>query len=144
MDSWLIRDVNALNGTVYFEFLRGRYQDTCWQPGSVFLDEDSFGYIERYFQKHLPSYDHYSFVQVNGSLWRDILSDLRSLVDFLGTDPSAPELSHRISYFSLEAESNFFSDRSGNVARLRTTVRELCDWVEENLPEYEMISVLGI
>ena len=51
----LVTDIEELSGTDYFEFLPREYSGVCWNPDSVFLDEEVFTLIEPIFEKNVPS-----------------------------------------------------------------------------------------
>lgn len=142
--SWLITNSEELHGTVYFEFLPGPYREKCWGPNSVFLDEETFGFIEPYFEKHVPSYGHYSFVEIDRSVWLDILEDLDSLAEMLDGNPTNADLSVDLGFFSEDTEREFYSHRAENIELLHATVRELSLWVQSKLDEFEVVSLLGV
>ena len=41
----LIRDPAELSGSQFFELLPGAYNGQCWNAGSVYVEEEVFGYL---------------------------------------------------------------------------------------------------
>jgi hypothetical protein len=62
MEYKLFTNKNELDGTCYFEFLPGKYQNKCWNDNSVFLSEDAVFIFEDLLKKTNESFDHYAFV----------------------------------------------------------------------------------
>jgi hypothetical protein len=56
---------NELEGTVYFEFLPGKYQDKCWNNHSVYIEEEALCVISDILLKTNNDYDHYLFTNYN-------------------------------------------------------------------------------
>ncbi|MDY3555944.1 hypothetical protein R5W24_005090 [Gemmata sp. JC717] len=110
----LIRDTAELSGTCYFEFLPGPYRGRCWNAGSVFLAEDVFGLIEPVIARHVPEFDHYSFVAVGRATWERVIPDL-------GREAAA-------------SADRAFGALAG----------ELAAWLREQLDDHECVSVLGM
>lgn len=75
----LIKNKNELEGTCYFEFLPGKYNNQCWQDDSVYLDEETFCLIAHIFEKNLLEYDYYSFMEIEKDQWPLIINDLEIL-----------------------------------------------------------------
>jgi hypothetical protein len=142
--SWLLTDPSALKGTVYFEFLPGRYAGECWQRGSIFLTEQAFAHIEPIFAKHRPDYDHYAFVEIPRSQWEPILQDLEAMAEFLHSRPAASEVCERVGFFAARNKEAFVQELESNVAQLRTTLVDLLRWIRDRLASNDAISVLGI
>lgn len=75
----LIKDINELTGSNYFEIFPGEYTGNCWNPNSVFFDEEVFTLIEKPFEDCIPKYDHYSFVQASKENIDQLIASLKSL-----------------------------------------------------------------
>jgi hypothetical protein len=135
---------STLEGTAYFEFLPGRYNDRCWGDSSVFLDEGAFGFIEPAFVRLLPDYDHYSFVAIQGPRWSPILAELDRLSSLLNSDPSDLDLAENLGFFSRATQENFFADRTRSIGDVRAMIAALAAWLRETLRSYDCVSLLGL
>jgi hypothetical protein len=133
-----------LEGTAYFEFLPGRYNEKCWRDSSVFLDEEAFGFIEPAFVRLLPDYDHYSYVAIQRPRWSPILAELDRLTRLLNSDPSDLQLAENLGFFSRVTQENFFGDRTRNVGDVRAMIASLAAWLRETLRTYDCVSLLGL
>lgn len=41
-----IYKLDELEGSCYIEVLPGPYRDRCWNEDSIYMDEETFGYLE--------------------------------------------------------------------------------------------------
>ncbi len=60
----IIKDRSKLEGTAYVELVGGAYANSCWNEGSLFFEEEVFGYIEPTITRYEPTYDHYAFTSI--------------------------------------------------------------------------------
>lgn len=139
----LLEDSRQLNGTLYFEFLPGRYAGRCWNEESVFMAEDVFRLIEFAFARHVPGYDHYAFMAIERKTWDAVLPCLEGLstrarsatsVDGLFCDGSPGK----------RARDEFGSNFQKNAADLGEVTQALVTWLRRQLTERDVISLLGI
>jgi hypothetical protein len=140
----LIRERGQLEGTLYFEILPGEYQGQCWNEGSLFVDEEVFGYLEPIIEEHAPNFDHYAFVEIPRETWRPIIADLRSLRADLAEAENVEELRGRVAFIFEGSEEDFADHFEENRESLRELLGELLVWLEDALEKHEKISVLGI
>jgi hypothetical protein len=74
----IITNKGELEGTCYMEILPGPYREKCWNEGSLFFEEEVFGYLEPIIKRHVETYDHYAFTEIkrnNGSQLLTILTN---------------------------------------------------------------------
>ena len=140
----LIRDKDELQGTCYFEFLPGEYQDQCWNDGSVFLAEDVFGLIEPIVARHEQRFDHHGFVGIRRPVWQPIIADLQRLAERANHAASVADLAGGVGFLFATSQTGFAKRFRSNADALARMSRELAGWLREQLLEYECISVLGI
>lgn len=140
----LIRNKHELQGTCYFEFLPGPYAGNCWNKSSVYLDEETFGFLEPTLVRHARSIDRFSFAVVPSKQWGPIADDLDSLAEFLAKVDSMDAVRDRLGWFFTDSESKFAEHFSANARALATVSRELAVWTRGQLQDHDSISVLGI
>lgn len=140
----IIRNKAELEGTAYIELLPGRYNKQCWNEGSLFFEEDVFGYLEAIISRHVPSYDHYAFTEISANRWAAIVRDFQSLALALDQSKSVGELTEDVGFLFLGAEARFAEDFSGNKVALRNLLREVSSWVSREAALHECITVLGL
>ena len=140
----LLRDPAKLEGTCYIELLPGGYHESCWNPGSVFLTEEVFGYIEPMVERHEPRFDHFAFVDIERDTWTRILEDLAVQADALRSARSPAQLSPEPLFFYPGTRDAFTADFRANATRLADLIDELGTWIREQLRTHEVIAVLGM
>jgi hypothetical protein len=141
---YLIRDLTELRGTCYFEILPGKYQEKCWNQNSVFMTEDSFGYLESIFEHHVSNFEHYAFVEISNNDWMLILADFSSLLVVLNRAQNIKELKCEVEFKYKYLMDDFIDDFQSSAIDLMTLIRDFSEWVQEQLKSQEYISVLGI
>jgi hypothetical protein len=140
----IIKDKNALEGTVYFEILPGPYKNKCWNEGSLFLDEEAFGFVEPVFERFVENYDHYSFMQIDAKTGKQILGGLNELRTAIETSQAVEELEGIIGFFYRDTATNFQSNFETNRNGLVKMVEELSEWFEDMFQTHQTISLLGL
>jgi len=142
--SWMIADQDELEGTCYIEVLPGKYENECWNPQSVFFEEEHFGFIEPTIIRHCPEHDHYSFTDINKSTWQDILADLERLATGIGDSSRLSEIRNEVDVFFTTTERRFLESENENMSHLRETLVEFIRWVRTMLESNDTIAVLGM
>ncbi|HEX7153350.1 MAG TPA: hypothetical protein VF618_17825 [Thermoanaerobaculia bacterium] len=137
-------DQAGLRGTCYFELLPGKYRGECWNEGSAYIAEETWGYIEPVIEALEPRYDHYAFVDVPAAKWREIVDELRVLAAKVATAQKVAQLPDGVGFFYRTSRSDFAATFTNNRNALVAFIRELCLWVERQLLKHEFIAVLGI
>ncbi|WP_190942227.1 hypothetical protein [Nostoc flagelliforme] len=140
----LIRSLSELDGTCYFEILPGKYEGNCWNQNSVFITEEIFGYFEPVFERHEPDFDHYAFMAIGKDVWTLIISDFSNLMQVLEQSQDVQELEGKVGFVFRDSMCRFASDFRSNAMTLAGVLRELSEWLEEQLKNHDCISVLGI
>jgi len=140
----LVRDKTSLEGTVFIELLPGRYKGTCWNSGSVYLDEETFGLFEGVIELEVPEYSRYAFTDVTRAKWLRIAARIHAFASELRAAKSWQALPKDIRFIFLGTEARFAEDLPTNAQELANTATELASWVEHVLQEHEAIAILGI
>jgi hypothetical protein len=140
----LIRDKEKLEGTAYFELLPGRYKKKSWNEESVFLDEESFGFVEHIIEEWVEKYNHYSFVEVNEQRWEGIVVQLLSMRNRLHQARTIDELDGNVGFFFADTRERFAQQFDKNRQDLETMLYDLVKWIRQTLKEHERISILGL
>ena len=143
-DVRLIRSTTELEGTCYFEFLPGRYDQKCWNEGSVFLSEEAFDLIEPIFLRRVPEFDHYAFVEINRSRWSLIVGDLEVLTERLATVNGVDELRDLVRVTNAFDEHDLRTAFVEYKRLIRQMLTDLAAWLRGQASRHEIISVLGM
>jgi hypothetical protein len=135
-------DRSACVGTQYFEIVPGPYRGAHWVKGGRFIDEYTFSLFEGIFEKRIPDYDHFAFVNIHRPHWNAILSDISELRErLLQPDLDQVELPYGS---TLRIGEAFGLDVANNGRCLAALLSALEDWLRETLIVHECISVLGL
>lgn len=140
----MITDKQELDGTGYIELLPGVFTGKVWSKNSVYLSEESFGYIEPVFEELMADFNRFAFTEVVSDVLPELVAKLRRLADFLTKVKGTDELNGRIGFVYAETEALFALDFSSNRQALVDMIGELCDWLEKQAGEQDAISVLGL
>jgi hypothetical protein len=140
----VIKDKAFLEGTAYIELMPGRYTGECWNQGSLFLDEDTFGFFEGIISNQLPEYDHYAFTEVSSSRWEPIVSRLKGFAAEVRAAREPAELPRDIYYFMNDTEQRFAEEFSENSRRLQEVASELATWLETAANNNDAVTILGL
>jgi hypothetical protein len=133
-----------LKGTMYFELLPGPYHGRCWNDGSLFLTEETFGYIEPIIESYVAGFDHYAFTPVPASTWAVIAANLEKLRHWLTEAQSVEQLDGRIGFIYHNSKSRFAENFSTNKAALAEIVAELAGWIVAQSNQHGSITILGL
>ena len=140
----ILKDKSNLEGTAYFELLPGKYNEQCWNTGSLFLDEETFGFFEKIVERNLPDYDHYAFTEVSGTRWHPIIARLKFLANELGAAGTPKDIPTDIHFYFNDTEQRFKKDFKANAKLLQQVSTELAGWLEVTLKHHEAITILGL
>ena len=140
----IITDMKHLEGTAYVEILPGPYQDECWNEGSLFLDEESFGFLERVIRRNVPKYDHYAFTKVEKSVWEQIIVELNALLMQVHQASTTSDFAENVYFYFKNTESDFQEEFETNRKQLEGLIGEFCDWVLTKLETEKVITILGL
>jgi hypothetical protein len=140
----LIREKSSLEGTAYFEFLPGYYDNEHWNDSSVFLDEEIMYLIERPFMDVLPDHDHYSSFDVSLAQWQAILSNLEKLRGMLASAEGIHDVADKFCCIWPGTEQSFGEDFERNRKDLIDLITEFNSWVNLTLKKHDTIAILGM
>ena len=140
----IIRRKAELEGTAYVELLPGPYKNQCWTDGSLFFEEEVFGYMEPIILRHVPAYDHYAFTEIAANKWASIVSDFRPLEVALERATSVQELKAEVGFLFRGAEVRFAENFQANKDALVRLLNEVSAWVSSKVSEHGCITVLGL
>jgi hypothetical protein len=140
----VIKDKSRLEGTAFIELLPGRYNGKCWNDGSLFLDEETFGFFEDVVLKEAPDYDHYAFTEISRLKWLRIAARLRAFASELRVVAKWQDLPHDMHFIFLGTEARFAENLEENSRALAGVATEIAAWAERVLKEQDAITVLGL
>ena len=140
----ILKDKSQLDGTAYFELLPGKYKEKCWNEGSLFLDEETFGFFETIVESCVPEYDHYAFIEVLATRWQPVIARLKRLATELESAVTAQDIPVDIDFYFNDTKQNFKNDLAVNLQRLRQVSIELVGWLAATLKQHEEVSILGL
>ena len=140
----IIKNKSELEGTSYIELLPGAYNGVCWNEGSIFFEEETFGYLELAMQKHAPDYNRYAFTQIKLDAWLEVIQELKSLQLLLQKAQSVADLNDHIGFIFRETKEHFAEDFQTNKDALIGVVEELCTWLDAKARAYGCVTVLGL
>lgn len=142
--SWMITDRGELEGTCYIEILPGKFQGECWNSQSVFFDEEHFGFIEPTIIRHCPEHDHYTFTDIDKTVWEDILADLQRLHQSIGDASRLSDLHGEVDLVFTTTKQRFLEAEADNMQNLRQMLNDFILWARKTLKSHDSIAVLGM
>jgi hypothetical protein len=140
----IIRDKSKLAGTCYIEIVPGKYQKKHWQKGSLFFNEEAFGFIEPIFERFINGYDHYSMNDASKTEWLKIVKELEKLNGSLSLATDFESFMGEVGFKFSGTRENFQTNFEENKKLLIQMNVELISWVKKVLTKHEHIAVLGI
>jgi hypothetical protein len=139
----LIKNVDALTGTDYFEFLPGEYSGQCWCKDSVFLDEEVFSLIEPSIASNSPNYDHYAFTSISRTQWTSIIEQWKKVAVALDDTPS-DAIDQVLGMMFTTTKQQYLEDEVANRLATKRLILDLSSWLRTTLRVHERITVLGM
>jgi hypothetical protein len=140
----IITDLKYLEGTAYIEILPGLYEDECWNEGSLFLDEESFGFLERIIGRNVPDYNHYAFMEVEKGVWEKTITELASLQTQVRHAKATADFAENVLFYFKNTEADFQEEFEINCKQLEGMISEFSEWISSKLEKEEVITVLGL
>ncbi|WP_322052075.1 hypothetical protein [Paraburkholderia bannensis] len=136
-----ITDRSSLEHTAYVELMVGAYADLCWNEGSLFFEEEVFGYLEPTIKKYVPTYDHYAFTQVSMTDWEKIIADLANIRDALGIEALRVSALAQMGVISTRELTEHVDASSAALSALITQIEQ---WTRPKRLEYDCVTILGL
>jgi hypothetical protein len=140
----ILKYKSNLEGTAYIELLPGKYTGKCWNKGSLFLDEATFGFFEKMIERNLPEYDHYAFTEISSARWQPIIVRLKSLAEELSSAEAPKDIPTDVHFYFNDTEQRFKKDFKVNTQLLEQVATELACWLEVTLRQHESVTILGL
>jgi energy-coupling factor transporter ATP-binding protein EcfA2 len=140
----IIKNKSELEGTVYIELLPGAYHGICWNEGSIFFEEEAFGYLELAMQKHALEYNRYAFTEIRLDTWLEIIEELNGLKLLVQTAQSVSNLRDHVGFIFQNSEGRFAEHFQINKDALVGVIEELCAWIEAKTRVHGCVTVLGL
>jgi hypothetical protein len=140
----ILKEKSDLEGTAYIELLPGKYTGKCWNKGSLFLDEATFGFFEKIVERSLPEYDHYAFTEVSSTRWQPIIIRLKALAKELSSAEALEDIPTDAHFYFNDTEQRFMKDFKVNTRLLQQVATELAGWLEVTLRQHESVTILGL
>jgi hypothetical protein len=139
----LIKDVAALTGTDYFEFLPGEYSGQCWNVGSIFLDEEVFTLIEPSITSNAPNFDHYAFTSISRVQWAAIIEQWKKVLETLDRTPS-DGIDQVLGMMFTTTKQRYLENEVANREATKRLILDLSSWLRTTLRLHERVTVLGM
>jgi hypothetical protein len=135
-------DPAELDSTGYMEIGPGRYAGSHWQPGFLFVWEDTFGMAEGIVTRHLPEYDHFGVNDIPRATGLAVIAEWRAAAAEL------PNLNESAVHRRLNLDASYRMWIGPEIARHRNEMvgllRELADECEAFYGRGAWICVLGM
>jgi hypothetical protein len=133
-----------LKGTAYIELLPGKYKGHCWNEGSLFFEEEVFGYFEPIIEMHARDFDHYAFTEVSSTQCFAISDALKSLGTGVSAANGMQELPSQLGFIFHGAEERFDKHFDANARALATLATELASWLVDQATTHDCVTILGL
>jgi energy-coupling factor transporter ATP-binding protein EcfA2 len=140
----IIKNKSELQGTSYIELLPGSYNGVCWNEGSIFFEEETFGYLEVSLEKYAPDYNRYAFTEIKLNAWLEVIQELNRLQLLFQQAQSVNELREQVGFIFQNSEERFAEDFQTNKDALAGVIEELCDWLDAKARAHGCVTVLGL
>jgi hypothetical protein len=140
----IIKNKTELEGTTYVELLPGTYNGICWNEGSIFFEEETFGYLEPALLKHAPEYNRYAFTEIKLDAWLEIIKELKETQLLLRRAQSITELHGRVGFIFIETKERFAENFQTDKDALADVIEEFCNWINEKARVQGRVTVLGL
>ena len=130
-------------GSVYFEFVPGRYTGNHWEETAVYLADEVFELIEPAFVKVLPGFGHYAPNEISRSNWELIIMEFQAVKETLVKASTPAEVREKL-WLRGKYETLFFEHFDESRDAVLKLITELLAWLKVQLKTHEKVSVLGI
>ncbi|CAB4050418.1 hypothetical protein LMG9964_04084 [Paraburkholderia phenoliruptrix] len=139
-----ITDPSSLEGTAYGEVMAGPYANRCWNDGSLFFEEEVFGYIEPTIERFEPTYDHYAFTQISMLDWEKIVKALADVRSRLEVETFRPDMLQQIGFLFADSKERFTQSMNANCAALGAMISQIETWTSDNRLRHSCVTILGL
>jgi hypothetical protein len=139
-----ITDRSSLEGTAYVEVMAGAYTNRCWNDGSLFFEEETFGYIEPTIEKYESTYDHYAFTQISMPNWEKIIKALADIRSGLEGATLRPAMLERIGFLFADSKARFTENLNTNCVALGAMISQIETWTSDNRFGHGCVTILGL
>ena len=139
-----ITDPSSLEGTAYVEVMAGPYTNRCWNDGSLFFEEEVFGYIEPTIERFEPTYDHYAFTQISMLDWEKIVKALADVRSRLEVETFRPDMLQQIGFLFTDSKERFTESMTANCVALGAMISQIETWTSENRLRHSCVTILGL
>jgi energy-coupling factor transporter ATP-binding protein EcfA2 len=140
----IIKNKSELEGTVYIELLPGAYNGVTWNEGSLFFEEETFGYLELALEKHAPDYNRYAFTEIKLDAWLEVIQEWKALQLLLQHAASVSDLRDQVGFIFQNSEQRFAEHFQTNKDALASIIKELCNWLDTKARAHSCVTVLGL
>lgn len=139
----IIYNLEELEGSCYIEVLPGKYNGESWNQGSIFFEEEDFGFLETAIKKEFESYDHYAFNVIPKEVWEKIILRFQTIM-ILSNEVPREEIRNHIGFIFQSSESDFTANLEENMNDLIAMIKNFISWIKARLEDHSFISILGI
>ncbi len=139
----VIRNKEELEGTCYYEFQLGKFENEFWKEGSLYIDENAFQLILKRLEKYILNFNYYGVTVVHKNNWRKIITDFKEILPEIFKTKNYIELNKIVCldgyYERLYLER--FDEMKNLIYKM---IEDVIIWLEENIVKYSLFSILGI
>lgn len=139
-----ITERSSLEGTAYVEVMAGAYSNRCWNDGSLFFEEEIFGYIEPTIEKFESNYDHYAFTQIGMCDWEKIIKALAEIRSGLEVEKFRPVMLERIGFLFIDSKERFTENLKTNCVALSAMISQIEAWTSCNQFGHSCVTIIGL
>ncbi|AFT84871.1 hypothetical protein BUPH_06804 [Paraburkholderia phenoliruptrix BR3459a] len=124
--------------------MAGPYANRCWNDGSLFFEEEVFGYIEPTIERFEPTYDHYAFTQISMLDWEKIVKALADVRSRLEVETFRPDMLQQIGFLFADSKERFTQSMNANCAALGAMISQIETWTSDNRLRHSCVTILGL
>ncbi len=137
----IIKCVEQLEGTWYYEFYPGEFRESHWGRNSIFLDADAFALVSRVFLARVPGFNPYGPTTISGSIVDNLVEGLRELAIAVARADEPKEVWHAD---EIDWAGDVIEDWPTTRRDLCQAMHELGRWMLGVKADGEPVSIFGI
>lgn len=143
-ESWIVSNPDKVVHPI--GILPGPHDNYRINKAPLYLPEKEFTYFTTLFTKHpsLSSFSHYAYTEIPANIWESMVKDLQQWAFQVADGAGIEELKPTPGFLFKDSREEFLDRENENLQKLKATSEELSDWIEKQLVDHEVISILGM
>ncbi len=138
-----ISNKEELEGTCYFEFQVGKFDNQFWCSESLYIHEYPFHLIQKRIEKYVLNFDYYGVTVVHKNNWQKILNDFQNILPKISQTQSYTELNKILTLQDYYEKS--YSEKFNEIKKLiYKMIEDIIIWLEANSVKHSLFSILGM